>query len=346
MAAHFSRSASLMGYRELVASLGGEPDRLLEDAGIDPQWLTADDNLMPSETLVALLERSADTLGCEDFGIQLAKRQSLSMLGPVGLLVQQCTTLGEALKQLQRFLYIHSQAAMIDISLHNEQCLVTMTPLVEYQGRDRQLIDLTLTAGLSILGELLGRPIPVESVCFAYRRPANLQVYNSVFRCPLAFEEERSGVVLSRQVLDWPLKSGGAHIQNFVKHYIARIEAAHPAQLESRVRALIRQLLPLGQCSMGQLASVLGVEPRTLQRRLSEKGLSYRRILNEEREQLARRYLDESEVSLRHLADLLGFEEQSVFSRSFRQWTGQTPTAYMKQRGRRLHFRDAVKGGG
>lgn len=339
MAAHFSRSASLMGFFELVKELGGDPQDLLASCAIPSAWLDTDDNLIPSEKLAELLERSASSLACEDFGMRLARLQSLSMLGPVGLLVQQCETLGEALSQLQRFLYIHSQAGLLQVDTRQDTCLVSFAPLVSYEGRDRQLIDLTLMAGLSMLSELAHRTIPLQHVYFSYRRPDNLEPYRQVFGSGVQFEAEVSGVALPASVLNWPLKPERARIQALVQRYISSIEAAHPAQLESQVRALIRQLLPLGQCRLAQLASVLQLEPRTLQRRLSERGLRYRQLLSEERALLAQRYLDESEVQLSHLADLLGFSEQSVFTNSFRQWTGKSPTQYLKERGRRLKFR-------
>lgn len=67
---------------------------------------------------------------------------------------------------------------------------------------------------------------------------------------------------------------------------------------------------------------------RTLQRRLSELGLTYQRLCDETRHELARRYLDDSSKSVTEVTFLLGFSEQSAFTRAFRRWSGMSPSAY------------------
>lgn len=334
-----SRSASLMGFSKLVKTLGADPESLLELAGIERVYLESDDYLLPSYKLVTLLEKTAEALNCPDFGIRLAKQQSLSMLGPIGLLVQQCETLGDAIMQLKRYLYVHSQAGVLNITKEHTSTYITFLPLVDYQGKSRQLIDLSLVAGLNILNEVVGRQLTLQSAFFSYREPGNLDAYKAAFNCMLTFGRELSGVSVSNDLLEWPLHSEKKRLKQFIHHYIQHIEHSNPMQLEDRLRVLIRQLLPLGQCNIQQLSVLLQVDVRTLQRRLKEKNTSYQTILADERKTMAIRYLTESDVSMSHLADLLGFAELSVFSRSFKSWVGMTPTQYLKQASHRLTYR-------
>jgi len=328
-----------MGYVQQVELLGGDANYLLELAGIPPIWLESGDYLIPATKLVMVLELAAEHLDCPDFGLRLASLQSLSMLGPVGLLVQQCDTLGDTLKQLVRFLYIHSQAGLLNFSFEGEFAYISFEPLVDYKGNSKQLVDLSIAVGLQILNELVSKNIVLKSVYFSYREPQDLSVYHETFHCPLTFEREVSGVAISKQVLSWPLNHDSSRISQLVSQYIQDIERANPLQLEDRLRVLIRQLLPLGKCSIEQVSNLLEVDVRTLQRRLKEKSTSYQTLLSDERKQLAIRYLKESDVSMTHLADLLGFSDQSVFSRSFRAWMGLTPTQFLKQEGSRLTLR-------
>lgn len=59
----------------------------------------------------------------------------------------------------------------------------------------------------------------------------------------------------------------------------------------------------------------LGVVPRTIQRRLMEKGQSFSSLMNDIRKELAARYVFESSRSLTEVAELLGFTAPSSFSR-------------------------------
>ena len=66
------------------------------------------------------------------------------------------------------------------------------------------------------------------------------------------------------------------------------------------------------------------MSPRTLQRRLARYQLSWQQWLDRNREQLARQYLDDTSLTLTDIALLLGFSEQSAFTRAYRRWTGNS----------------------
>jgi AraC-like DNA-binding protein len=69
-----------------------------------------------------------------------------------------------------------------------------------------------------------------------------------------------------------------------------------------------------------------------MQRRLSEHGWSYKRVVDDTRTELAKRYIADPRKSLTEIAFLLGFSEQSAFSRAFRRWLGVSPSEYRLQR--------------
>jgi len=68
-----------------------------------------------------------------------------------------------------------------------------------------------------------------------------------------------------------------------------------------------------------------------LQRRLADSGMTWQHLLDRTREQLARQYLSDRALALAEIALLLGYSEQSAFTRSFKRWTGQTPLAFRTQ---------------
>ncbi len=76
------QAQSLRGYQELVGDLGGNPTRLLRQAGIDPAALNRLTAFIGFEALTELLERSAAELHCPDFGLRLAQRQDMKGAPP------------------------------------------------------------------------------------------------------------------------------------------------------------------------------------------------------------------------------------------------------------------------
>ena len=81
------------------------------------------------------------------------------------------------------------------------------------------------------------------------------------------------------------------------------------------VRRTISLLLPTGRCSIEKVSEHLGVVPRTIQRRLTEKEQSFSGLMNDIRKELAARYVFQTNRSLTEIAELLGFTAPSSFSR-------------------------------
>jgi AraC-like DNA-binding protein len=71
---------------------------------------------------------------------------------------------------------------------------------------------------------------------------------------------------------------------------------------------------------------------RSLQRRIADEGTNFRRILNEERRELAKFYLPQPDLGLNELAYLLGYEDPNSFIRAFRVWEGATPGKWKSAR--------------
>jgi AraC-like DNA-binding protein len=98
--------------------------------------------------------------------------------------------------------------------------------------------------------------------------------------------------------------------------------------LRSRVERLVVKALPQEPPSAAQMAASLGVGERTLARRLAAEGATYRRVIDEVRHDIARRYIEESELTFGQIAYLLGYAEQSAFTSAFRRWTGLSPRRF------------------
>ncbi|MEO1061965.1 MAG: AraC family transcriptional regulator ligand-binding domain-containing protein [Actinomycetota bacterium] len=99
----------------------------------------------------------------------------------------------------------------------------------------------------------------------------------------------------------------------------------HDAAAAERVRAVLLELLPIGRSNMSDVAAELAMSPRTLHRRLAAEETTFQRVLDRTREDLARHYLSDPNLSAPEISFLLGYEETSSFYRAFHNWTGETP---------------------
>ena len=127
-----------------------------------------------------------------------------------------------------------------------------------------------------------------------------------------------------------PLVSGNAELAAEADRIATRcIEELAPGSAAARVRALILEAMPSGDVDQDGIARALNQSASTLQRRLREEGTSYQRLLDATRRELAVDYLKDGRHSLADITFLLGFADQSNFTRAFRRWTGKTPRQFL-----------------
>ncbi len=118
-------------------------------------------------------------------------------------------------------------------------------------------------------------------------------------------------------------------LQLYDKHAAMMLRSISPNEnYTARVKRILIEHLRQNPPDIESVAMDLSVSVRSLQMKLKEEGTSYQKILNSVRKSLAIAYLQEPKVSKGEIAQMLGFSEISVFSRTFKKWTGKSPSEY------------------
>ena len=168
-------------------------------------------------------------------------------------------------------------------------------------------------------------------VQFAHERCGSIEPLVEHFGIEPVFGAAIDGIQFALVDIDRATSVGDAAIWKFFTDHLEttlpRDETAEPG-LETLVVAEIAKLLSGGVPQLSEVAATLAMGPRTLQRRLSERGKTYQALVDEARRQLAQQLVSGSRYSLSEIAFLTGFSEQSAFTRAFKRWSGQTPGAY------------------
>lgn len=143
------------------------------------------------------------------------------------------------------------------------------------------------------------------------------------------FDAPVSGIELSLDDADRILPSGNKDMAEFNDQAMNKYLLAKDSDpLVSRVTKIIVEHLPSGDATIEKAASELYMSKRKLQRLLHDEGTSFIALLNETREDIAKQYVRDKDMNLTEIAFLLGFSEQSTFSRSFKRWTGKSPSSF------------------
>ncbi|MCH2189401.1 MAG: AraC family transcriptional regulator [Gammaproteobacteria bacterium] len=168
------------------------------------------------------------------------------------------------------------------------------------------------------------------AVFFKHHSRGEVSVFESHFGCPVYFDSGRDALLVSEEHLAATNALGDKTIAQFFDAHLENELAAvsNDEALEKMVRATVANSLSDGVPTLSFIASQLGLGSRTLQRRLTESGHSFQRVVDMARKDLAKRLLRETDYTLSEIAFLTGFSEQSGFNRAFKRWAGQTPRSY------------------
>lgn len=153
--------------------------------------------------------------------------------------------------------------------------------------------------------------------------------YQTLFGCPVHFEQSENSILIDKATLLRPLPSGDkrrlSQLMNSAKLRLEHVGKAD--QLELAVARVIRQLLPQGKINRELVASQLHLTGRTLQRTLLQQGISYQGLVDNVRHEMADYWLTCSDLSAGEIALELGYSDVSVFFRAYKLWSGHTPAA-------------------
>lgn len=334
------RSAALTHFADVASQCGLDARRLLAEVGLPARCLADPDLKVPAREVGRLLERAAALSGEPAFGVRMAEQRRLSNLGPLALLLRDEPTLREALEALVRHLHLHNEA----LTLHVEQVgsLVALhTELWTSPGEPQaQATELVVAVTFRVLGIFMGAGWRPRLVCFSHAGPQRgpgaarpggspTAAHRRVFGTAVEFGHQFSGIVCDAGDLDAPNPAADAVMSRYSRRLLAQdLEVASSrASMSDRVRQLIVMLLPHGHCRVETVARHLGVDRRTVARRLLDEDTSFSELLDGVRADLVARYLDEAGAprALAELAPLLGFSAHSAFTRWHRERFGIAP---------------------
>jgi len=273
----------------------------------------------------ALLERAAAALDDPLLGLKLGRTITPAHLGVIGYVLLACGSLGAALQRLEQY-----QRLVYDVNPmrhRGEGSSVVLEWGVE-QGRPGPLADETAIAALvQMARDLGGRGFVPDEVSFVNPAPASLKPYRDWFGCPVRFGQPCTTLRFPARSLAVPLRQPDAALLSLLERQADALLAELPDSddLEQSVRRCIVRLSREGEVALERVAAELHTTPRTLHRRLEQRGRNFRGLREDTRRRLAEDYLRDPRLRLAEIAQLLGFSEQSAFSRSFRRWVGETP---------------------
>ena len=309
-------------YRPVFAAAGLDADRL-DVAGARYPWAR----------MQALWLECLNVTGDPDFGLVVGRNIRPTTFHALGFSWIASRTLLESLQRLCRYYKLLTNAPY-SAELHDLSDHWFLEKKVSNQGNetaDRVANDAVTVAIIQLCRQAATPHFVPVAVQLRREQPENAASYVEAFGAPVLFGQEKRGIVFDKATLEAPLPGDNLELaianDRVAEDYIAALD---PDRVATEVRKLLIELLPSGDARQEVIAQQMNRSLSTLQRQLTAEGTNYKQIREQTRAELAEQYVREGHYSLSQIAYLLGFSDQSNFSRAFRRWTGQSPKKYTR----------------
>ena len=324
---------SLFVHKVIAQAADGLDKRaFLEGVGVDPD-APVDPKVMVTDTDYYAF--FADLARADPQGLELPLRTGASMrcenYGAFGLAWKSAPNLRGSCERASRYARVLTSVAAYEVREADEGVYMHL-----HRDGDRTQLGLrlsneaTIASIAAISQEISTSTFRALAIYFKHDEPGSSAAHERHFGCPVHFDSDRDALLVSHDVMQAPNQVGDPGIVKFfdthLEEELSRFE--DDASLERRVRMQICQSLSQGVPTVSDIANHFGMSGRTLQRRLSDRGYSFQKLVDEARRELAERLLKETSYPLAEVAFLTGFSEQSAFNRAFKRWAGQTPRSF------------------
>lgn len=305
----------------------------LRDRGLTPPALSAG-NALPSEALYDWIVSQALNA---DEGLLLGGYYHISDYGVAGLALLCAERASDALKVVRAYIMLFNRD-IADIRVdhstgHEVRILISLNHRPGWSDTSRQFhSNVVASASCKLMRDLFGKDFIINGLTMP-RCPGGSAFYTNFFKLPVRLRGSDIVFHLPANQLDLPNSTANpavfqAALAMASESFNALLEV-EMGGLRARIVALLDSL-PDPYPDIQSVARHLRLTERTLRRRLSEEGFSYRQILDDAREARARQLLLQTSLPVERISELLGYADASSFRQAFRRWTGKSANEFRR----------------
>jgi AraC-like DNA-binding protein len=316
---------------EACGRLGLDAETLRARAGLADVALDDPDVRVDSDAADALWREAFAASRDPFLALHAAERTPFGAYRVLDYLAATGATVGEGVRRAAAYFPLLDPRGLLEVREAGARVELTFRSAIGGE-LPAPAQEYTLAMFLSRVRHVAGGAVRLAALRFTFPRPPGAAEHARSFGVEPEYEADLAALVLARETWDLRLPSADPALFATLDAHAKRAltGATGAGELAGRVRAAIAAALEGTAPSVGDVARRLGLSERTLQRRLEAADTSYAQLLDEVRRERALAFLGVPDVSIAEVSWLLGFSEQSAFTRAFRRWTGKAPSAWRR----------------
>ncbi|WP_201714643.1 AraC family transcriptional regulator [Rossellomorea arthrocnemi] len=258
--------------------------------------------------------------------IKLATSFETDHFPPTVLATYHARDYRDALKRMAKYKQLCPPESL-HITEEGEHCTIEIKTSHSEQPGLSILIGITLAFLLELGRRGTGQPLTAKLVELSTHSIGDKQILEDYFGCRIQTGTNCNRLTIHRADLDRPFVSYNAELLEILTPVLEQSlnEQPRSPSITETVKWIMKRSLAGGRPDIQTIANELGISDRTLQRRLTEEGTSFKHMLVNVRHEEAREYLADPSLDIKEVAFLIGYEDQNSFYRAFHRWEGATP---------------------
>lgn len=319
---------------DVAVSNGADRELLLERSDIFIDDLSNQDSRIPFVKFAKLMK--AGKALCNEPALALLFGEAVDFhdFSIVGLVARSAETMGEALKQVNRYSRLVMEVDGIGASdrikpiQDDEGLWLVDASQASNVGPGRA--EATFALMISTHRRDFGDVSFLKEVHFTHSEPSYRAEYDRIFGVPIVFDSDKNALLVDHSTLTKALSPSKRYVFGILSEHADALlkELEQSKTIKGRVESCLIPILHRDDLGMSYVANELGLSRQTLYRKLKSEGISYEALLDELRHKMAVHYLNGKNVSVNEVAYLLGYNHPNAFSRAFKRWTGKSPRAF------------------
>lgn len=318
---------NILSIPEVLLDFGLVPEKILTKAGLGPGTFSDPNGIMTISALGRLLTECVQAARCDDFGLRVGIRQDASNIGLAGLAAINAATVADALHVVSTHLKRSETGIALRVERSNGTATASLTLLNPDLESGDQLTDGSAADLCNFMRQLLGSRWCPVAVLLTRSRPQNTRIFAEFFRAPIQYDSSECAIVFDSLELKRPVP--GRNEKHF-EILMAALEQGGREDLGSfkaEIKSVMRRQIASGPLTLARTAAAFNLAKRTFARQIEHAGLTFSALVEEVKYETARSLL-RRRMKLSEISAVLGYAEASVFTRSFKRWSGETPKSW------------------
>jgi AraC-like DNA-binding protein len=324
----YRSTRSLEAVARYLSRQGIKRASFLAGSGIEARDLDDPDFLVTPEQELLVLKNIVKLRPDPGLGLSVGREFHLGILGKLGAAALNSDTLLDAHKIIYQYSELLQTYYHYDLLAKDDRVYIKLNELVDLKDLRLFMCERELASVFRIGGDLIGDHPYWSEVRFTYPKPTHVAHYQDFFQCPLLFNAKDIMFIFDKKYLFKPLPLANPLLRKIYEKDCQQLSLRMKKQ-ETITKRIQQEIIfhKNGLPSFDQMSHYFNLSTRTLRRRLSAEGTSYKDLASQIQKNKAINLLRTTDYPIWQISAELGYNDLANFYRAFKSWTGYTPNS-------------------